>query len=98
MSTVSTQRWMENLSKLGLPMGCDILQFWDKYADVYPIFFKIAMDYPPIQASAPELMEALQMLKFSLCKGRLNFTDESAQLDGTLDEAYKILTSDDVEM
>jgi hypothetical protein len=62
----------------------------------YPTWFKIAMDYLPIQASAvpcervfsssaqtdtrchnrikPELMEALQMLKYALKKARLDFT------------------------
>ena len=62
----------------------------------YPIWFKIAMDYLPILASAvpcewvfsssaqtdtrcrnrikPELMEALQMLKYALKKAQLDFT------------------------
>ncbi len=81
----------------------------------YPTWFKIAMDYLPIQASAvpcervfsssaqtdtrrrnrikPELMEALQMLKYALKKARLDFTGMWV----TDEEALEQLGEDSVE-
>jgi hypothetical protein len=69
----------------------------------YPMFFAIALDYLPIQASAVPckhifsssaetdtkrhnrlhlvLMEALQMLKFSLKRRRLDFTEGLAMME-----------------
>ncbi|KAF8498973.1 hypothetical protein F5888DRAFT_1802387 [Russula emetica] len=50
----------------------NILRFWEANRLELPTLFSIAMDYLPIQAT-PILMEALQMLKYSLKKERLNF-------------------------
>ncbi|KDQ05698.1 hypothetical protein BOTBODRAFT_91800, partial [Botryobasidium botryosum FD-172 SS1] len=89
------------------PLGVDIVEWWDVHSRRYPVLFRIAMDYLPIQASAvpcervfsssgvtdgnrrtrmsPQLMGALQVVKFARKKARLDFSvqylTDAAQLE-----------------
>lgn len=84
-------------------------------SSVYPVLFRMALDYLPIQASAvpcervfsssaetdtnrrnriePQLMEALQMLKFLLKKRRLEFGQDWTVTDEELEELSEKLVS-----
>jgi len=92
------------------PLGLDIVEWWDTHSTRYPVLFRIAMDYLPIQASSvpcervfsssgetdtprrsrtsPQLMGALQVIKFAQRKARLDFSlqylTDVSQLEVTL--------------
>ncbi|KAF9519743.1 hypothetical protein BS47DRAFT_1481925 [Hydnum rufescens UP504] len=69
--------YLAYMSAKRTPRSKPILAFWQENEHIYPTWFRMAMDYLPIQAfvGPPELMEALQMLKFMLKKKRLDFMD-----------------------
>ncbi|PBK90967.1 hypothetical protein ARMGADRAFT_1082211 [Armillaria gallica] len=72
----------------------DIVKYWQDNQHIYLTIFKLTMNILPIEGTSvplPELMETLQMLKFSLKQGQfLNFTtgmskeDEVAVLEAML--------------
>ncbi|KAI5984033.1 hypothetical protein EDD15DRAFT_2484477, partial [Pisolithus albus] len=54
----------------------DLVRYWEQSETLYPLLFHVAMDVLPAQASAVPLMEALQILKFSIRGDRLSFTED----------------------